>query len=323
MKLSEVDMNLFLVLRTVLKEGNATRAAARLHVTQSAVSNALARLRRMFGDPLVVPVARGLVATPRALEVLPQLEAALDQLSALVAADRGFDPLASERRFTIAWIDAVELVLLPQLAALVERSLPRAALRIVTIDRMVATDGLASGDVDLLIGMPPALPPGCFAEDIYEDELVCVVRRGHPAARARRMTLESYAAYPHVEFALFGEPDARVDAALAQLRLARRVAVSVPHFGAVAMVVARTDAIATLSRRLVAALAPTPLRVLPPPIALPPLSIRQVWHARVAHDAGTRYLRAEANRLSQGAAGRSTGVTAAARRRGRARPSPE
>lgn len=292
MNLSEVDLNLFVVLQTVLKEGNATRAAARLHVTQSAVSNALTRLRRVFGDPLVVRVARGVVPTPRALELAPQLDAALDMLRALVASDAGFDPSQSSRRFTVACSDAVEFVVVPRLAALLERSMPKASLRVVTIDHMVATNGLASGEVDLLVGIPPSIPAGCTAEGVYEDAMVCIVRRGHPTIRSSTLTLQAYVDAAHVEVALFGIPDSRVDVALARQQRVRRVTVSVPHFIAVPTVVSRTNAVATLSRRLALALAPArTLRMLRPPVELPQLHVQQVWHARAASDPGTRHLR--------------------------------
>jgi DNA-binding transcriptional LysR family regulator len=263
-----------------------------LHVTQSAVSNALTRLRRVLGDPLVVRAARGLVPTPKALELAPQLDMALDILRTLVAADSSFEPSRSSRRFTVACSDAVEFVLVPRLASLFERSMPNASLRIVTIDHMVATNGLASGEVDLLVGIPPSIPPGCSAESVYDDTMVCVVRRGHPTIKGPTLTLQAYASAAHVEVAMLGAPDTRVDAALARQQLARRVVIAVPHFIAVPTIVARTDAIATLSRRLALALAPArTIRILRPPIDLPALHVQQVWHARAGADAGTKHLK--------------------------------
>jgi DNA-binding transcriptional LysR family regulator len=292
MNLSEVDLNLFLVLQTVLEEGNATRAAARLHVTQSAVSNALARARRVFADPLVVRAARGLVPTPRALELTPQLGAALDLLRALLASEAGFEPSRSSRRFTVACSDAVEFVMMPRLSSLLERSMPNASLRVVTIDHMLATNGLSTGEVDLLVGIPPSIPAGCTGEIVYEDTMVCIVRRGHPTIRSSSLTLEAYADVAHVEVALFGVPDSRVDAALARQQRARRIAISVPHFITVPTIVARTNAVATLARRLALVLAPArTLRTLRLPIELPVLRVQQVWHARAAGDPGTLHLR--------------------------------
>jgi DNA-binding transcriptional LysR family regulator len=290
--LSAVDLNLLPVLQAVLAERNATRAAARLHVTQSAVSNALARLRRVFADPLVVRVARGLEPTPRALELAPRLDALLTQLDGLISAASAFEPARSTRRFTVACSDAIEFVVIPHLAALMAKRLPRASLRVVTIDHMVASNGLATGEVDLLIGMPPTLPPGCTSERLFRDDMVCVVRAGHPTIRGRKLTLAAYVDTPHVEVALFGRADPRVDTVLARIHRARRIAVSVPHFSAIAPVVEQTSAIATLARRLAGVLAHRrPLRLLPLPIELPPIEIVQIHHARTDGDAGTQYLR--------------------------------
>lgn len=280
MNLSAVDLNLFLVLQTALRERSATRAAAKLHVTQSAVSNALVRLRRMFGDPLLVRAGRGLVPTPRALAMVPELDAAIERLRGLLA--RG-DVLA--RRFTIACADVVTAVILP---GLTERLPPGASIRVMTLDQMMHGGGLSSGEVDLLIGLPPALPPGCSAELAYEDELVVVARKGHPAMRRGRITLEAYLAASHVDVAMFGPSDVRVDGALGGR--SRDVRVTVPHFSVVPAVVARTDAIATLPRRLVEVLAPG-LQRAKPPVKLGRVAVKQVWHERSAEDEGTKRLR--------------------------------
>jgi DNA-binding transcriptional LysR family regulator len=289
--LTQVDMNLFVVLHAVLTERSATRAAARLHVTQSAVSNALARLRLAFGDPLVVRTARGLVPTPKALELEPKLREALQQLQSLVDASDGFDPTRSTRRFTIACTDHVALALLPKLAAMFEEQMPQAQLRVFTIDRLRTTNGLATGEVDLVIGIPPTLPSGCSAAIVYEDEMVCVLRRNHPKARGA-LSLDVFAESRHVVVAVLGDDDDGVDAALARRGRARKIAVSVPHFTVIPMVLIQTNAMATLPRRLAETLARLPpLRIAKCPLDLPVLSIKQVWHARSAADAGNRFLR--------------------------------
>src|SRR5690348_14749366 len=127
--LATVDLNLFLVLHAVLEERSATRAAARLHVTQSAVSNALARLRDLLGDPLVVRSGRGLVPTPRAGELAPLLREVVDRL-ALALDRRGFVPEESTRTFTIALADSHQMCEAPRIARAFAGRLPRATLRV-------------------------------------------------------------------------------------------------------------------------------------------------------------------------------------------------
>ncbi len=290
--LSAIDLNLLLVLATVLEEGSATRAAARLHVTQSAVSNALARLRRVFDDPLLVRGPGGLVPTPRALAIAPRLAGAMETLRGVVHGET-FDPRTTTRRFTIACTDLVAALLVPELGARLRAKMPLASLRIVTIEHMMARDGLATGDVDLLVGVPPTVPTGCIAEPVYDDTLVCIVARTHPTLqRAKRLDVVTYAALPHVEIALFGEANRIVDVALARIGSARKVVVAVPHFTLAPLVVARSDAVATLGKKLATTYAKMlPLRVLGAPIPLPAIRVKQMWHVRSANDAGTSALR--------------------------------
>src|SRR5262245_54120206 len=151
MDLATIDLNLFVVLDAVLREGSVTGAAKRLHVTQPAVSNALSRLRELVGDPLLVRRGRGLVATPVAAALGPRVARALGDLSEALERERGFDPAQSERCFTIALADNQEVSDLPRIAQRFEKQLPRASLRVVTVERLHATDGLAAGAVDVAL----------------------------------------------------------------------------------------------------------------------------------------------------------------------------
>jgi DNA-binding transcriptional LysR family regulator len=288
--LTDIDLNLLLVLHTVLDEGSATRAAARLHVTQSAVSNSLARLRRLLGDPLVVRRAGRLMPTPRAAELRPSLSGGLEQLRAALAGAESPNLTQTRRRFTLACTDFVALILVPRLMAAFARRLPRAALRVVSIDYAVAGNGLATGEVDVLVGLPPTLPPGCFAEPAFRDRMACIVRRDHPVVR-RRLTPDGFTRLGHVEVALFGLSTG-VDEALARINKARSVVLSISHFGVAPFVILCTDLVATIPRRLAQAFAEKyPIRILAPPVSLPEVALRQVWHVRSAEDAGTVLLR--------------------------------
>ena len=289
--ISSVDLNLLVVLDALLQEGSATRAAARLHVTQSAVSSALRRLRDLFGDPLLVRRAHGLSPTPRAARLAPELSDLLGRTRALLAGEPSTDLAATTRTFSIACSDAVATVLLAPLLREMRVRLPAARLRLVTIDRMVASDGLARGSIDLLVGIPPELPRGCLAELLYEDPMRCIVRAGHPRAK-RRLSLASYTELPHVELALFGQPDETVDRALARRGKTREVRVSVPYFASIPMAVVATDAVATLSARVAAAFEREHrLTVLPPPVPLPKLRVNVVWHRRSEGDTGVALMR--------------------------------
>lgn len=289
--LASLDLNLLLVLHTVLEEGSATKAAQKLHVTQSAVSNSLARLRAAFGDPLVVRSGAGLVPTPRAEQLAPLLAAALERLQAAVDAPALFDPKASPRCFTLACADPHEVVLVPSLIERMAAKMPHASLRGVTVDYLVAQDGLASGTVDAWVGDPTSTPPGCLAEELFEDDAVCLVRRDHPFTKAR-MSPKELASWSHVVAEPGRERD-WLEIALRAEGLAATTVLMLPHFTSAALAVTRTDHVALSPRRLARALVEVlPLRIVEVhALDLPRFTTSLVWHARTDADAAARFFR--------------------------------
>lgn len=295
MNIAALDLNLLLVLHTVLAERSAAAAARKLHVTPSAVSNSLARLRALLGDPLVVRSGRGLVPTPRALELAPHLRAAVRELERVVAGTERFDPATTTRTFSLALSDAHQICDLPQVARAFAAGMPRARLRVVSVDHFEAAGGLAGGEIDAALAPASEPQPGHHGHHLYEEAGVLLARRDHPAAR-RPVTREVWAGLRHVDIHLalgrggIGNRAAR--AWLAAGKLALDVAVTVPSFVAAAVVAANTDYVVGLPRRLAAALATvaplTELAVAGPPMAF---SIELVWHERTHHDAGARAFR--------------------------------
>ncbi|MFO0611194.1 MAG: LysR family transcriptional regulator [Polyangiaceae bacterium] len=291
--LSNVDLNLFLVLHTVIAEGSATRAAQKLHVTQSAVSNALARLRAVLGDPLVTRTPSGLVPTPKAAQLAPLVARALDELQQAVNLDVVFDPAETTRRFTLACSDYEEVVVLPAIVERLEATMPNAQIRAVTIDYLIAGNGLGNGDIDVLVGMPPSVPPGCVAEELFEDEIVAVVRRGHPHAK-KSMSLAELVAYPHIHTAVVGNGHRWLDDLLAARGLARRVILTVPHLTIGAMSAARTNWVLPFPRRMANALASAfglDVKAVGELKEGRRMATSLVWHARTDADPGARAFR--------------------------------
>jgi DNA-binding transcriptional LysR family regulator len=287
--LASVDLNLLLVLHTVLEEKSATKAAKRLHVTQSAVSNSLSRLRAIFEDPLVVRSASGLVATPRAVALAPHLAAAVVQLRAVVESEGAFDPKTTAKRFTIACADYHEVVLLPRLIERFAERLPSASLRVVSLDAAAVSHALAAGDIDVLLGAPPTVPAGCLAEDLFEDDVVCVVRAEHPIAK-KSVRASELARWPSI--AVVVEDRAWIDDALRAAGLSvPKAALTVPHFTVAALAVARTDYVLPFPRLLARALEHLGLRALRVRDLEAPLATRLIWHARGDADPASRFLR--------------------------------
>lgn len=289
MNTSDIDLNLLHVIRALLEERSATRAATRLHVTQSAVSNTLRRARELFRDPLVVRTGRGFTPTPRAAALLPELQGVLDGARRLIEGEQAFLPNRTERRFTIACTDVTCAILIPRLTAAFRQRLPNARLRVMTVEDLNAA-GYSESDVDLFVGVEEGLPAGCETEVLFEDPMVLIVRSGHPITR-RRMSVQDYARPSHLEVEVGKRRDDAIDQHLATRGLSRRIAMTVPYYTAVPAVVAATDLVATTTLGIATTFNHFQIRVLEPPFELPSVVLRYVWHRRVAEDPGVAFLR--------------------------------
>jgi DNA-binding transcriptional LysR family regulator len=281
--LSALDLNLLLVLDAVLRERSVARAAKRLHVTPPAVSNALARLRSALGDPLVTRSGRGIVPTPRALKLHPVVARALQEVDEALHEDV-FDARTAQVQLTLAIGDAGQIARLPALASLVTRELPRARLRVVSVDTMVALGGLAGTEVDAAIGVSePA--PGIHRLALYEEHSVLVARRGHPriGERAGKRALAGER-YVQVNVA-FGKPSRLVEQSFTDLGIARDIAAVVPTYTAAATVVSATDLLSTIPESVVDKLGRfLELRVVTSPLRTPPMPMHLSWHERTHAD---------------------------------------
>jgi DNA-binding transcriptional LysR family regulator len=227
------------------------------------------------------------------------LRAWLEEARRIVADAPAFEPARSTRMFRVACADAVAIALLAPLLRLLGERAPAARLRLMTLDRLIAADALARGEVDLLIGIPPVVPAGHAAELVYRDPMACLVRCDHRRVSSR-LSLAAFASLPHVELALFDAVDDLIDRALAKFGRSRTVQIVLPHFSSVPLALMGTDCVATVSSRLAHAFAERwPLRVLRPPLELEALEIRQVWHRRSDSDEAVSFLRALVREAAQ------------------------
>lgn len=285
--IEQIDLNLLPVLHALLLEKNATRAAKRLHVTQSAVSNALSRLRHALGDPLLVRSARGLTPTPRALDLQPRLEGIVRSLRGLLETNADFDAATTTREFTLASADYCTTILGAQLAELLGARAPHARLRFLPLEQLA--DGLAT-TIDVHLGMPPSVPAGCHSTVLFDDSFVCLLRREKDAPK--RLKLADYLRARHVRVSVLGSTQDAVDRALEKRGKARNVALTLTHFSAIPQVVERSDLVATISRRLAQAQARHHRVVLcEPPLSLGKRATRMLWHERTDADPGARFFR--------------------------------
>jgi DNA-binding transcriptional LysR family regulator len=250
--IASLDLNLLLVLDTVLREKSVARAAKRLHVTPSAISNGLAKLRVALGDPLVTRQGRGIVPTPRAVELAPVLGRAMAELERMIV-QGPFDAASCTRSFTLAMADAGQVAWLPSIASAVSRTMPNASLRVVGIESLLALGDLGSGEIDVHIGVP-AKGPQIHSEPLHDEPAILVARSGNRTC-AGKLTPRRLALLRHVRVDMApgrGFRDA-LAATYARADIPRTVAITVPSFAAAAAVVASTDLVATLPQSLFSA----------------------------------------------------------------------
>lgn len=287
----KIDLNLLTVFEQVMRERSITRAAAALGLTQPAVSNAIARLRALTGDPMFVRSARGVVPTARAQAMAQPLAEALARIRAtLVAA--AFEPALAERTFTLVASDLGEAYFLPRLVAHLADVAPGLRLRTLPSPRAETREALASGAIDLAVGYLPGMGPGLYQQRLFRERYVAIVRRGHPTIRDR-LSSRQFERCGHVLAAPSGTGHAAIERVLARHGGRERIVVEVQHFLAVPAIVAQTDLVGIAPTRIAReALRDAAVKLVELPFAIPPFVVAQYWHARAHLDPGHRWLRA-------------------------------
>lgn len=288
--LAGVDLNLLVVLDALLAERSVTRAGVRLGLSQPAVSNALSRLRGLFGDPLLVRAGARMEPTPRALELAAPVRHALEILGRTLSPSPNFDPARSSHVFRICSADHLELTLLPRLLERLEQIAPGVDIVMSRVSSGVEHD-LRTGHVDLYLGVWLDIPSSLQHHLLRHETFACIGRAGHPTIGSR-LTLKRYAECGHVLVTPSEWPGRTVDTALSDRGLGRRVAFRTPHLLVAPLVVTRTDLIATLPRSVAEVFAELlPLEVHTPPLDAPGFGVQMVWHPRTHDHAPHRWLR--------------------------------
>jgi len=295
---SRLDLNLLVSLDVLLAEGNVTRAAKRLGLSQPALSAQLKQLRDSFGDPLLLPGARGMTPTSRGDALREPLREVLAQIQALTAGARTFDPATAEQTFRIVASDAIHHTAGALLAARLGTLAPRCKIALLPYDGARTQEQMATGESDLWLGARASMPPNLRARPLYEEHFLCVVRRDHPLA-ARPLDLDRFCALEHVLVSPTGGGfRGTVDESLAGLERSRRVTVSLNSFLLVPEVIAKSDLIATVPARLARAWAQE-LNVLAPPCEIATFTVMMGWHARAHTDPAQVWLRQQLSTLEE------------------------
>ncbi|WP_333988304.1 LysR substrate-binding domain-containing protein [Pseudomonas sp. S3(2024)] len=286
--LRRIDLNLLVVLDALLSEQHVTRAAERLHLSQPAVSHALARLRDLLGDPLLVRAGSTLVPTARALELVAPLAEALAQVQSLLAPNT-FDPATARRTFRVAMSDYGAAIILPGLIRTLRREAPGIDLQISHASREGMLEGVLNGDIDLAAGVFPEMPNELRSSVLFEERYVCLLdRRSLPADGV--LDLPTYLSRPHVLLEMRGSGTPEIERALTSLRERRRVTISLPHWNVAPQLISGTDLILTVSSRSVREIDQQELIVLPPPFEIAPFTFVLAWHKRRGGDQALNWL---------------------------------
>jgi DNA-binding transcriptional LysR family regulator len=296
MDTTRVDLNLLITLEALLAERNVTKAAARLHLSQPAVSAQLNRLRDMFDDPLLVPAHRGMTPTAKALELLGPLRQALDQLRNTLQTHRDFSPERARMTITIACSDYIEAAVVMPLVLALRQMAPGARVAVRHLNPAYLEQQLASGEVDLAIATPEPGLSRLRAQSrlrtcrLFDETYVLIGRRDHPRLRIG-LTIEEYVRLEHVIVSRWGGGfTSPVDDALAALGHKRKVVMSAASFLFVPEIVSMSDLVALAPRRLLRSQLDR-LTLIDIPWLAEQFTVSLIWHERSHGHAGHRWFR--------------------------------
>lgn len=300
MHLSALDLNLLVALEALLRLESVTEAAREVGLSQSAMSHALGRLRDQFGDELLIRSGRKMVPTARAEQLFEPLQEALASLKQAISDPTPFEPAQAEEEFWIATNDYALFTLLPPLIKRLQLKAPRIDLRVRELGRGPLAERLARGEIDLAltVGLPEHVPDTLYRRDLFQLELVSLVRRGNPFVEDE-LDLDIFCELPHILVSPLGDSQGAVDTKLAELGRSRRVAIVVPHFMVAPHLVAATDMILTTAKSVAESFAQfLPIRVVEPPLELVRGTISLVWHPRTHREASHKWLRKQIEKVA-------------------------
>jgi DNA-binding transcriptional LysR family regulator len=287
-----LDLNLLRVLDAVLTYQNVTVAARHVGLSQSALSNALARLRTYFGDPLFVKTGKGMLPTARALHAGNGVRQALALIRASTEKSKDVDVQSSRRTIRFCMSDVGEATLLPPLMKRLRQLDAKVRIETYQLPTEVIAERLATGDIDFASGYFPAFPPGVQRFRLFREHYVCMTSRDYQLGPQGRLTLKDYIAAPHVLIDSLGSGHRAIERAFERRDIQPNAVLRVPHFIVIPLIVASTDLIVTIPSRAASAFAGiVPVRVHPLPLKIPSFDCVLAWHQRFAEDPLIRWMR--------------------------------
>jgi DNA-binding transcriptional LysR family regulator len=294
MNIRELDLNLLVGFEALLIERNVSHAASRVHLSQPAMSNLLARLRKTFGDPLFERAGQRMLPTARARELATPIGAALNAIRQAIGERPSFNPATAEVRYSIATTDYAEATVLGHLLPILKRAAPKVTLQIKRLKGIFDLPIAELELCDFALGFVPLpLPPGdgINGTALFNDRFVGMLRKRHPM-RNRKLTLRRFLSLEHIRVNYSEEGPGLIGDAIQKMGHRRRVGLIVPHLLTVPFLAAQSEMLGIVPLRLARAASRTMgLRIIELPLKIPPLSISLVWHERHQQNAAHRWLR--------------------------------
>jgi DNA-binding transcriptional LysR family regulator len=289
--IQRIDLNLLVVLDAIYTEGGITPASRKLHLTQPAVSHALARLRTLFNDPLFVREGRVMVPTSQARKLIQPIRSALRGLEMGLNELEQFDPASTQRRFTVGVRDVLESALLPPLMRHISAVAPSVDVAAVRVDRRALEQELAAGTLDVALDILVPVSEQVRHQHVSLDQMVVVMRRQHPLA-TRKLDLAAYMKQQHVMVSARRSGPSLEDVELSRHGLQRRIRLRCQHYYTACRVAHQTDLLLTMPARHASVTNRDFGNLIRPfPLALPPLDAYLYWHTTADADPANRWLR--------------------------------
>lgn len=287
----DIDLNLLVVFQEVFQERQISSVARKLNLSQPAVSNALARLRKTFNDELFVRTSLGMQPTPLAQQLADPVAAALGTITKALNQQERFDGPSSQRRFTIAMTDVGEMYFMPTLVEYCQQHAPQiqiATVRASSVDLMAEME---TGRVDLALGAFDEVSGALYHRRLFQQDYVCLHRQHHSLLRDE-INLKAFLNAEHLIVSTKESPYDKINLALEKAGISASANFTVPHFSAVPYVLSHTDLVAIVPQKLAATAAQHfRLAYSKVPLKLPPLQTNIFWHRRFAQDEGNQWMR--------------------------------
>ena len=287
-----LDLNLLPVFEAMLLEQNVTAASAHVGLTQSAMSNALGRLRHYFEDPLFVKTRNKMLPTPRALELAQPLRNALALVRSSTQKSDQFDPASSDRVFRIHMTDVGEIVYLPKLIKRLRDLGTSIQVETSQINSEEIAERLAAGELDFAVGYLPTLGITLAKAKLFREHYVCMTRENFGTNGNGKLTLKKFIEASHVLISSMGSGHQIIERTLDRRGVKRNIALRTPHFLVIPKIIADTDLVVTMPSRAADAMrGMVQVRVHPMPLAIDSFDVSLFWHPRFANDPPIQWFR--------------------------------